>query len=67
MIILIEILFLIFGIVFNKNGLLITTLVLSSFWILATLFLMSQKEKVSKLLLFLRIICFALSIIYLVI
>lgn len=31
MIILIEILFLIFGIVFNKNGLLITTLVLSSF------------------------------------
>lgn len=67
MIILIEILFLIFGIVFNKNGLLITTLVLSSFWILATLFLMSQKEKVSKLLFFLRIICFALSIIYLVI
>lgn len=67
MIFLIEILFLIFGIVFNKNGLLITTLVLSSFWMLATLFLMSKKEKVSKLLLFLRIICFALSIIYLVI
>lgn len=67
MIILIEILFLIFGIVFDKNSLLITTLVLSSFWMLATLFLMSKKEKVSKLLLFLRIICFALSIIYLVI
>lgn len=67
MIILIEILFLIFGIVYDKNSLLITTLVMSSFWMLATLFLMSQKEKVSKLLLFLRIICFALSIIYLVI
>lgn len=67
MIILIEILFLIFGILFDKNGLLITTLVLSSFWMLATLFLMSQKEKFSKLLFFLRIICFALSIIYLVI
>lgn len=32
MLILIEILFLIFGILFDKNGLLITTLVLSSFW-----------------------------------
>lgn len=67
MMILIEILFLIFGIVFNKNGLLITTLVLSSFWVLVTLFLMSKKPEVSKLLLFLRIICFALSIIFLVI
>lgn len=67
MIIIIEILFLIFGIVFNKNGLLITTLVLSSFWMLAALFLMSQKENFSKFLFFLRTICFALSIIYLVI
>lgn len=67
MLIIIEILFCIFGIVFNKNGLLITTLVSSSFWISVTLFLMSKKEEVSKLLLFLRIICFALSIIYLVI
>lgn len=67
MINLIEILFLIFGIIFNKNGLLITTLVLSSFLILATLFLMGKKKEVSKFLFFLRIICFALSIIYLVI
>lgn len=67
MIILIEILFLIFGIVFNKNGLLITTLVISGFWMLATIYLVGKKEEVSKLLFFLRIICFALSIIFLVI
>lgn len=67
MLILIEISFLIFGIIFDKNGLLITTLILSSFWILTTLFVMSQKKSVSKFIFFWRIICFALSIIYLVI
>jgi hypothetical protein len=67
MLILIEISFLIFGIFFDKNGLLITALILSSLWILTTLFVMSQKIEVSKFIFFWRIICFALSIIYLVI
>ena len=67
MLILIEISFLIFGFIFDKNGLLITTLVLSGFWLLATLFFRSQKIEVSNFIFIVRIICFALSIIYLVI
>ena len=70
MIVLIEILFLIFGIVFNKNGLLITTLVLSSFWLAVTFFGLSTggtKTKRFTLVFLARIICFALSIIFLVI
>lgn len=67
MLIIIEILFCIFGIVFNKNGLLITVLVLSGYGLLLTLYLMSKKREIYKFHFLLRTLCFALSIIFLVI
>lgn len=67
MLIIIEILFCVFGIVFNKNGLLITVLALSGYGLLLTLYLIGKKRVIYKFQFFLRTICFALSIIFLVI
>lgn len=68
MLILVEVLFLVFGIIFNKNSLLITTLVLSSLYLVITLYGISSggtKCEGFKLVFLIRIICFALSIIFL--
>lgn len=68
MLILVEVLFLVFGIIFNINSLLITTLVLSLFYLGITFYGISigcTQCKGFKLVFLIRIICFALSIIFL--
>ena len=65
----IEVLFLVFGWIFNIKGLIITSLVISAFFMLISFaeegkaIRAGKKSKVSKLALFIQIICLVMSII----
>ena len=61
----IEILFLIFGKLYDKNGFLVTSLVLSSVFLLFSLIYKSKEVEVDSLCILAQVICLSLSIIFL--